>query len=180
MQRFKTPPNIPSSERASTQELATALSELPLDPTKLSDEELAELTDKTRDAELWAKELPDSDARAKYYGNLGLRLARGITREEIKKMTVRDRMNAARQCFDMRQLELDKPTTTVNFQGRQKIMDVLPALTEELDRRKRERMTINVTPGENHDESGTGADQEVGEAGATPGSGSKSVAIDKG
>jgi len=157
MQRFKTPPNIPPS---STQALATALSELPIDPTKLSDDELADLADKTRDSELWAKEMPDSDARAKYYGNLGLRLARGITREEVKKMTVRDRMNAARQCFDMRQLELDKPTTTVNFQGRQKIMDVLPALTEELDRRKRERMTINVTPEVQHDTSGAGADQE--------------------
>jgi hypothetical protein len=134
-------------ESVSAQQLATQLNaSLGLKSPEQVAEEKAEEAERIRDRALWANALPDPKDEERFWGNLGHRLVRGITRAQMDKMTIRDRVTAARQCFDVRQVLRDRPMTNINYDGRKTIMDAIPALTEELERRKRERATINVTP----------------------------------
>jgi len=106
----------------------------------------ADRIDGVRDLRLWAETPPESPEQARFLGNLSNRLLRGIPRKTIDAMTVRDRVSAARQCYDMRQLELNRPTLNINFTQRQDMMNVLPALKAEMERRARERATIDISP----------------------------------
>lgn len=104
--------------------------------------------DAKRDIALWAEANPQTKDEARYYGNLKYRFTQGITNKEIKAMTIRDRMTAARQCFEIQQLLLDKPTGNIRFQDRHEMDQALPALQAELARRARERGVIDITPSE--------------------------------
>jgi len=116
---------------------------------ELSEAELSKYArrDQARDLALWSEELPDPKMEARYYGNLALRLVKGITRSEIKKMTIRDRVSAAGMCFDRRRTLMNEPTQHINISARQTIHEMLPALKEELARRERQRKTIDITLG---------------------------------
>jgi hypothetical protein len=46
----------------------------------------------------------------------------------------------------MRQIELDRPMANSNFQARKTAAEALPELLKEIERRKAERTTINITP----------------------------------
>jgi len=98
------------------------------------------------DEALWAKELPNTRTEARFQGNLGLRLLKGITASKIEKMTIRDRVSAANICFTNRDSLLDRPTANINFSARQGIHEAMEALRQEGERRLRERTTIDVTP----------------------------------
>jgi hypothetical protein len=112
----------------------------------LSEEAIAESEGMIRDLLNWADPAPDRKAQAQFLGNLMNKFLRGISRTTIEKMSVRDRVTAARQCYDMRQIELDRPMANSNFQARKTAAEALPELLKEIERRKAERTTINITP----------------------------------
>ncbi len=138
------------------QDLASRLAMDPLiNVTALKDEESDRLQDEQvertiahRDRALWETAEPDSQTEARFYANLRQKILRGISREKINAMTIRDRVTAGKQLFEMQQLLLDKPTANINFEMRQEAPKVLDAVKAELARRERERQTIDVTPGE--------------------------------
>ena len=103
-----------------------------------------EQVDAARDLALWVETPPESEAQAQFFGNLSNRLLRGISRATIQKMTVRDRVSAARQCYDMRKLELEMPAQQLRYDHRLSMAGALPRLLEEVERRKREAMTVEV------------------------------------
>ena len=117
-----------------------------LEKRDLSQEEMAEIADRERDASTWEAATPESADEARFYANLGLRLTRGIKNSDIRKMNIGDRIQSARRCFDMRQLLLDQPTANINYDARGNILEALPALQEELARRQREKNTVDITP----------------------------------
>ena len=119
-----------------------------LEKKTLHEDEAQELQDRARDIRTWQDPVPETEREAAFYANLGLRLTRGIKQEDIRKMSVSDRITASRRCFDIRQQLQDRPPSKINYDARSGIMDALPALQAELARRQRERTTINVTPGE--------------------------------
>ena len=138
-------------DEPSAASLATALPDTPNEqrtPAKhaLDKEMEADQRDAIRDMALWSEAVPESAHQARFLGNLTNRLLRGIPRKTIDTMTVRDRVTAARQCYDMRQLELSRPTMNINFTQRREMMDMLPALKAEMERREREAMTVDITP----------------------------------
>ena len=100
--------------------------------------------EQARDMALWAETTPNSQDQARFFGNLTNRLLKGIPRKRIEEMTIRDRITAARQCYDMRQLEMDRPTANISFDQRFSMAAALPRLIEEVERRKRERDTIDI------------------------------------
>jgi len=102
--------------------------------------------DARRDATIWERDLPETRIEAKFWGNQGLRLLRGITRQEIRKLSVKDRVLAASVCFDKRQVLLDRPTTNIHFGQRLTLPEQMEAVRQELERRNKERQTIDVTP----------------------------------
>ena len=111
-----------------------------------------EARDAKRDLALWAEANPQTKDEARYFGNLKYRFIKGITNQEIKGMTIRDRMTASRQCFDIQQLLLDKPTGNIRFQDRHEMDAALPALQAELARRQRERGVVEINPEDYHAE----------------------------
>lgn len=113
-----------------------------------SDEELAEKEDRLA----WETALPKTADEAKFIGHLGNRFLRGISNAQIKKMTIKERVNSASTLFTMRQLLLDKPTVNYSFEERQTVQAVLAKAQKELERRERERATIDITPKEGEHE----------------------------
>ena len=113
-----------------------------------TDEMLAEKADRIA----WETTLPKTSDEAKFLGNLGLRLLKGIQTATINKMSIKERVNASSSLFAMRQLLLDKPIVSYDFAERQNVQAVLAKAQAELERRERERMTVDVTPqaGSNH------------------------------
>lgn len=109
-----------------------------------TDVDLAEEADRMA----WETPLAKTADEAKFMGNLGLRFLKGITTAQINKMHVKDRVNSSRTLFDMKQLLLDKPTVSYSFAERQSVQAVLEKAQAELERRERERTTIDVTPGD--------------------------------
>lgn len=122
----------------------------PLDKPKagrkkgVTDEMKAEEADRLA----WETPLAKTADEAKFMGNSGLRLLKGITTAQINKMNVKDRVSSARVLFEMKQLLLDKPIVSYSFAERQSVQAVLDKARHELERRERERTTIDVTPKE--------------------------------
>jgi len=132
-----------AAEQAAVKAMRTAVQDAEVDLTPLSDEELAEVQARANDARLWESELPDAKTEGRFYRNQGLRLLRGISRSQIEKATLRDRVTSARACFEMGQLCLDQPTANISFSERRNVADALPALMAEIERRKKEAATID-------------------------------------
>lgn len=105
----------------------------------------ANAKEQARDLALWAETLPDSTTQAKYFGNLRNRLLKGISRKRIEEMSVEARVRSARVVDEMRRLEMDMPTQNISFDQRFELAGALPKLLEEVERRKREQNTIDVT-----------------------------------
>ena len=139
---------VQQTELAAKNAVRTVVQEAELDLTPLSNEDLAEVNARAMDAKLWETELPDAKTEGRFYRNQGLRMLRGISRDSIEKATLRDRVTSARACFEMGQLCLDQPTANISFSERRSVADALPALIAEVERRKREANTIDVTPEE--------------------------------
>ena len=137
----------PTASDMASRALETLLAEGALQKKKLTDEEAQELAAQQRDTRLWENELPETATEAKFWGNLGLRLTKGISNAEINDMTVSERINSATRCFNTRQLLLEKPTTNINWDTRNGMAEALPALMKEVERRQREKMTVDITPG---------------------------------
>ena len=138
-------PQSSAAEMAS-RALETLLAQGALEKKKLTDDEVAELAAQRRDTRLWDEDLPETSTEAKFWGNLGLRLTKGISNTDINDMTVSERIQSATRCFNTRQLLLDKPTTNVNWDTRNGMAEALPALMEEVQRRQREKMPVDITP----------------------------------
>jgi hypothetical protein len=112
---------------------------------QLEEDIQANAKDQARDMALWAETLPDSTTQAKYFGNLRNRFLKGITRKRIEEMSIRDRIASANTLNEMRRLEMDMPTQNISFDQRFELAGALPKLLEEVERRKREANTIDVT-----------------------------------
>ena len=110
---------------------------------QLEDEIKQAAKDNVNDLALWAETTPDSKAQAQFLGNLRNRLLKGISRNRIEEMTIRDRVASAARLDEMRREELDAPSQNISFAQRFEMAAALPKLIAEVERRKREASTIN-------------------------------------
>jgi hypothetical protein len=148
--RLKTPPQpIPDShvgtEPLSVTDQRQATLEREAMIQEFEDEIKANAKENARDVSLWAETLPDSTTQAKYFGNLRNRLLKGISCQRIEEMSVEARVRSARVVDEMRRLEMDMPTQNISFDQRFELAGALPKLLEEVERRKREQNTIDVS-----------------------------------
>lgn len=83
------------------------------------------------------KDLPSVKMGAEIYGKMGYWALSRITEQKLEKATAPQLVNMARECHEMQQLLGGKPTAIVGLTRAKKIEELLPALSEELDRRRR-------------------------------------------
>lgn len=106
--------------------------------------EQKEIEAKNREVELVKKgaaEMPFADITLDdefFIGQLNIKAAimlESLTEEEIKKASVRDRVNGASTLLEKRNLLMDRPTQRISFEQREKLNEVLPELIKEAQRR---------------------------------------------
>lgn len=108
---------------------------------------LSRNSDEYRDQELWNTQAPDNKTEANFLGNLSLRFLRGISPAQIKKLSALDRVRGSKILKEQQDLCLNRPPAQIDFNRRREIIDALPRIQAEMERRRRERMTIDITPG---------------------------------
>lgn len=97
------------------------------------------------DRKKWETPNPDPKDEATYWGNIKLQMVSNIGRGTIHKMSPKDRFAAAKICHDIQESCKQAPAPNVNWQRRKDMKDVLAEAKAVLERRQRDRLTIDVT-----------------------------------